>query len=297
MKKNPGMIFLALAILSLSCLSGCSLFSGTSGADRVSVPEPFFFIQMADPQFGFFSKNKEFQRETVLYEKAISEANRLKPDFVVVTGDLINLPGSREQMDEYKRISALLDPAIPLYHVAGNHDVQNTPAPPDIAWYRDELGSDQYSFQRHGVSFIVLNSCIIQHPEKASVEEEEQWIWFERELQKAQSGNPVPVIVFMHHPVCINSVDEPDGYFPLPKKARMRLLELFRKYNVRAVFSGHYHRNAFARDGDIQLVTTGPVGRPLGKDPSGFRIVEVYPDRIDHTYYGLDSLPEEISFE
>jgi N-methylhydantoinase A/oxoprolinase/acetone carboxylase beta subunit len=53
------------------------------------------FIQMSDPQFGMFSKNQNFEHETVNYEFAIATANRLKPAFVVITGDLINDCGPR----------------------------------------------------------------------------------------------------------------------------------------------------------------------------------------------------------
>lgn len=45
--------------------------------------QSFFFLQMADTQFGFFSDNAEFGRETENLEKAINEANRLSPEFVV----------------------------------------------------------------------------------------------------------------------------------------------------------------------------------------------------------------------
>ena len=64
---------------------------------------------------------------------------------------------------------------------------------------------------------------------------------------------------------------------------------------VRTVFAGHYHRNAVARDGDLEMVTTGPVGKPLGADPSGFRIVIVTRDSIMHRYYALDSVPERLA--
>lgn len=50
------------------------------------------------------------------------------------------------------------------------------------------------------------------------------------------------------------------------------------------MFAGHYHRNAYARAGEIEMVTTGAVGRPLGDDPSGFRVVDVHDDRLEHSY-------------
>jgi len=43
---------------------------------------------MSDPQFGIFSKDENFAHETVNFECAIATANRLKPAFVVITGDL-----------------------------------------------------------------------------------------------------------------------------------------------------------------------------------------------------------------
>ena len=48
---------------------------------------------------------------------------------------------------------------------------------------------------------------------------------------------------------------------------------MFDEYGVEAVFSGHYHRNSYGEYNDIKMITTGPVGKPLGSDPSGFRIV------------------------
>src|SRR5690242_16544170 len=85
------------------------------------------FIQMSDPQFGMYSDNKNFVQETANFEFAVATANRLKPAFVVITGDLINKPGDAAQAAEYKRIGGKLDPAIRLFSVPGNHDVGNQP--------------------------------------------------------------------------------------------------------------------------------------------------------------------------
>ena len=67
------------------------------------------------------------------FEFAIATANRLKPAFVVITGDLINESGNAAQTAEYKRIAAKLDPEIKLYSVPGNHDVQNEPTAESLA--------------------------------------------------------------------------------------------------------------------------------------------------------------------
>lgn len=59
---------------------------------------------MSDPQFGMFTKNASFEQETVNLEFAIASANRLKPAFVVITGDMINNPASAAQAAQYNRI-------------------------------------------------------------------------------------------------------------------------------------------------------------------------------------------------
>src|SRR5512132_1044040 len=89
--------------------------------------DSFFFLQFADPQFGMHTKDRDFVQETANYEFAVATANRLRPRFVIICGDLVNKPGDVPQIQEYLRISAKLDPAIKLYHVAGNHDVGNEP--------------------------------------------------------------------------------------------------------------------------------------------------------------------------
>jgi hypothetical protein len=44
------------------------------------------------------------------------------------------------------------------------------------------------------------------------------------------------------------------------------------------------------------MITTSAVGKPLADAPSGMRIIKIYPDRIESIYYGLDEIPEFITF-
>src|SRR5260370_19293443 len=127
-------------------------------AGLLTAAEPFSFIQMSDPQFGMFTDDKSFEHETANFEFAIAAANRLRPKFVVVTGDLINQPGNALQAAEYHRVAARLDPAIKLYHAAGNHDVRNDPTPASLAWYRERFGPDYYTIRLIDFAAFVLDS-------------------------------------------------------------------------------------------------------------------------------------------
>jgi len=161
------------------------------------------FIQMSDPQFGMFSKNQNFEHETVNYEFAIATANRLKPAFVVITGDLINEAGNTAQAAEYKRITAKIDPKIPLYAMPGNHDVENEPTPQSLATYRERNGRDYYSFRSVSMAGIVLNSSLAKAPEKVPEEAAKMEDWLKAELTKLRGEGVRQIVVFQHIPFFI----------------------------------------------------------------------------------------------
>src|SRR5260370_41312442 len=56
----------------------------------ISSAQDFFFVQMADPQFGMYTGNVGFAQETANLELAIATANRLHPAFVGLSDDLVN---------------------------------------------------------------------------------------------------------------------------------------------------------------------------------------------------------------
>ena len=136
----------------------------------------FFFIQMADPQFGMFSSVSEltgqeveerrlrginvrkaperitgFADETRLFTQAIEAANRLKPAFVVVCGDMTHDPDDEDQLAEVNRIKNLLDEDIPIHWVAGNHDVGDAPTEENLTRYRRRFGDDAVVPQMPGL--------------------------------------------------------------------------------------------------------------------------------------------------
>ncbi len=116
------MIRIRRRIARLAFVVGLPFAVIAPGAQTSAAP-PFFFIQLSDPQFGMYTANKEFSQETANFEFAIATVNRLKPAFVIITGDLVNKPGDSAQMAEFQRIAARLDPNITLYNVAGSLNI------------------------------------------------------------------------------------------------------------------------------------------------------------------------------
>jgi len=256
----------------------------------VSAQDPFYFVQLTDPQFGMFEGNKEFVKETALMEKAVSAINKLSPSFVVVTGDLVNDGSNPEQIKEFKRICSLIRKNIPVYLTPGNHDVGQQPTKESLKNYIDDYGYDCFSFQVNGTCFIGLNTQVIWAGSKDS--ENSQFVWLNKVLENSQKCNHR--IVFGHHPLFVNSIDEPDKYENFPTAKRNTYIGLFEKYNVGNMFAGHLHYNASGQAGQFKMNVTSALGMQIGKDKSGIRIVKVYPDHVESDYFQLDSIPGRI---
>lgn len=276
----------------------------------------FSFIQLADPQFGMFAgssgktdeeitgfaerglmlrkakKITGFAPETALFTRAIERANWLKPAFVVVCGDMVNEADNEEQIAEVKRISALLDDSIALHWVPGNHDVatdHNTPEPEQIDRYRKHFGPDYYAFSHGDVRFVVINSTVLTSPKTMAEEAKAQLAFVEAEAIIAGQLNANRIILFSHHPLFVESANEADNLWSIKKKYRKPLLEIAADHGIKANFAGHWHRNNYASENGIEVVASGPVGYPLGNDPSGFRVVEVTSTSIEHKYHSLET--------
>lgn len=275
-------------------------------------------MQLADPQFGMYAELSRIddERRTLLhsmglslppapethgldyetdrYGKAIAAANRLRPDFVVTCGDMCNnVVDPADELAELKRITAGLDSDIPMYWVAGNHDVTNEPTHESIANYRERFGPDFYSFDREGSHFVVLNSTVWQEPKNVPDELDAQIEFLRSDLRGARVAGANNIVLFTHHPPFLTHVDEGDSWLVLPRARRGILIDLLREYRVATVFCGHWHRNHTAFFGELQVVVTAATGLPLGDDPSGLRLVTVNPGGIAHRFYAFDDMPTE----
>ena len=125
--------------------------------------EPFHFIQLADPQFGMYAalsgktaeeiaqyrarglnvvpspKIEGFDTESRLFREAVTEANRLRPDFVVTCGDIVQIWDRTELSDEALRIAAELDDGIPMHWVPGNHDLGVYSEEPGLSFAKNHV--------------------------------------------------------------------------------------------------------------------------------------------------------------
>lgn len=276
----------------------------------------FSFIQLADTQFGLFAsssgktdaeiakfaerglvvrkakKIEGFAPETALFTRAIEHANRLKPSFVVLCGDMVNEADNDEQIAEVKRVAGLLHHTIDLHWVPGNHDVaydHNTPDQEYIDRYRKNFGPDYYAFTHQDVRFIVINSTVLASPKTMPDEAKAQLAFIEAEAIISGHQRAKQTILFSHHPLFVKSADEADNPWSIKKKYRKPILEIAADHGITANFAGHWHRNNIASENGIEVVASGSVGYPLGDDPSGFRVVNIKGSDINHKYHSLET--------
>jgi serine/threonine-protein phosphatase CPPED1 len=271
----------------------CSLFATLLPATAES-QQPWFFAVLADPQFGMYAKDKNFVQETSNFEFVIANLNRLHPRFVVICGDLVNRTGDSAEIAEYKRVLHELDPSIPVYNVAGNHDVGNIPTPATLDAFNTAIGRDYYTFSEGEILGVVLDSSLIGSPERDPDAARQQEEWLQKTLAIAKSNTNQQIVIFQHIPYFIHNPDEVDDYFNIPQPARRKYLDLLEKAGVKYVFAGHYHRTAGGTDGPLTECVTGAVGVPLGQSLSGLRIVTVKGPKLDSTWFSLGEIPNQI---
>ena len=275
---------------------------------------PFSFVQMSDPQFGMYASISNytaeeieerrrkgllmrkanspitgFSDETRLYTMAIEKTNSLNPDFAVVCGDMIHDTGDRAEMSELFRITETLNDGIPIHWVSGNHDVGEAPTSESIAFYRENFGADNYSFDHDDCHFTVINSSVASDPSNVPREWDRVVQFLGDDMSAARRAGAGRLILLLHHPLFLQRADEGEDYFTIPPERRDIILNILKDNSASAVFAGHLHKNNYARDGDLLMITTGAVGYPLGRDPSGVRLVTVDESSIAHRYYPLES--------
>lgn len=260
-------------LFKITLLLSMSFFSACAGKTC--------FIQISDPQIGF--QEDGIIESTILLEKTVEVINKISPDFVVVTGDMVNTPGDSLQLTTYFRCLSKVAADIPVYHIPGNHDIKGSSEASRLA-YIDRFGYERFSFREKGHAYIGINTCPIKSGDHKA--ENEQFEWLEKELYKARHS--CHKIIFTHCPIAVQDIDEDDGYMNFPKVLREKYMNLFKKYNVSLVLSGHLHNNATCADEGLELITSGPCGKPLGTGKSGMTIVNIDPDCIRHEFLTLE---------
>jgi predicted phosphodiesterase len=213
-------------------------------------PETFRFIIISDRTGG---------HEQGAWERAIVEVNRLKPDFVVCVGDLVEGYKDDEAVlrgmwDEIETLNSRLD--APFFYCCGNHDVEGESSRKVYTQRHGVRGRTYYSFNYRSCHFVVLDSEAIVNGN--AVVAAAQWAWLEKDLAGARHA--AHVFVLFHHPL----YNEPDW-------AKLRaLLDPART----TIFNGHYHSLSYDVEDGIPyyiLAATGAKFNQINRENGAFQ--------------------------
>ncbi len=250
-----------------------------------------------DELFDGLPSIEGFERERLLFEEAIEAANVLRPDALIVCGDMLQDWDSEAQATTVLDVAGGLDGTVPLHWVAGNHDLApDTFRPTDegLVRYRETFGADRYVVELDAVRLIVINSTVIHNDELVPGERATNLQFLEIELEEANRRGQQP-IVCSHHPWFLRTPgevpDDPARATAIPPEPRRALLDIARRSGLQTLLSGHLHGHADMRTGDLEQLVTSALGLPFGRDPSGYRVVRVFADRVEHERHPLPSGP------
>lgn len=263
----------------------CALPFRSEAQPRIAVPvpenEPFFFVQISDPQLGF-REESGCAEGCRLLEAAVEAINSLCPAFVIVTGDMVDRAGDARQMAAYRQLIGRVRQDIPVFHLPGNHDIGKYTAARRQA-YLETYGYDRFAFRYGGTAFIGIDSCPIK--DGCAEAEVEQYAWLCDRLEEMAECRTK--FLFLHCPIVLKERGEAENYSNFPEPMRERYVALLKQYDVDAVFAGHLHNTSYADVEGIRMITCGPSGKPLGTGFSGLNLVAVYPDRFCAEYVAV----------
>ena len=246
--------------------------------------EAFRFSVIGDAEPGrFWISRALFNENPKAFWKILARADRSGSDFIVQLGDMVSRGILRNFMDFFLRLRGMA-PRTPYLTVIGNHDRHSPHGVSNDIVYRSLFGGTDYTFQRGGWRFVVVDSS-------AGRLSADQLAWLKQTLKKE-----TPTVVFTHMPPAPLGEwtdfagSKGAGGF---KEGAEEFMRLMSESGVSRVYMGHVHGFGVLDRGGVRYVLTGGGGSPLFPGPVKDRFhhsitVDVGPNGLVETVHPLD---------
>ncbi|MDH4212008.1 MAG: metallophosphoesterase [candidate division WOR-3 bacterium] len=184
-----------------------------------------------------------------VFEEIIEEIALLDPDFVMCVGDIAEVDvGDSAAVDaEFNHMLDIVG-KLPckFYWCAGNNDIAQES---DRIRYEAKTGFKRYySFNYENSHFVVLDNTMLYFAQTQEMDEE-QLDWLQKDLEKhKQMDNK---FVFYHIPTYI---------YALRGGESDTLMQIFEKYGVDVVFTGHHHEYSYLNHNNVEYIDVGSSG-------------------------------------
>lgn len=167
----------------------------------------------------------QFQNPTI-FANYIKDAKSYNPDFYVHVGDMIHAHTHSKDIikTEWQIFNQEIKPIKnKFYPTPGNHDITTVEA---IDIYKQNWNNKlYYSFDIKNIHFIVLNA--FTNVDSFYTLDYQQQLWLQKDLEN--NKNKI-IFVSLHPPLYLSNWNYWENFH-----------QLFAKYNVKAVFTGHNH--------------------------------------------------------
>lgn len=205
-----------------------------------------------------------------LLTRCVDEINELKPEIVIITGDLTGMGYRRE----YDTVQNYISPikCKNLIVQPGNHDSRNV----GYMHFEDVFGERFTDFKKDGLMIVAADSS---EPDLDNGQiGREYYKWIKKEFSSCPAGN-FKIFAMHHHLI------------PVPGTGRERnivndagdVLEVLVDSEVDLVLCGHKHVPYIWRVEDLYILTAGTVSslRLRGKIEPNYNIIYLRENEID----------------
>ncbi len=218
--------------------------------------------------------SRYYQESLNKIDEAIKHFQKVKPDFVVELGDLVDAASSVDvELGYLKTIDAKFQKTCKERHyVLGNHCVDTLTKQEFLGAVKQE--KSYYSFDRNGFHFIILDACFRKDGtpyQRKNFEWTDTNIpkteldWLEKDLKK----NSLPTVIFAHQ-----RLDVTNSHGVKNSPTVRKILES--SGNVLVVMQGHNHLNNLTEINGIHYCTHAAMIEGSGAENSAYSVMEIF---------------------
>lgn len=271
--------------VSAASLAGLVAFRGADWLEAGTFGAGVRFGVLTDAHYADApSRGTRFYRESrTKVREAVTRLEAARVAFLAQLGDCKDMVAGESPARTLDYLSLITRETArfngPVYHVLGNHDMDNVSKPQALGLLRSAgvgEGRSFYAFSHGGVRFITLDACYTKAGDDydrgnfdwrdANVPAAEL-AWLRSEL----AASAQPVIVLAHQ-----RLDGSGDVYVTDSAAVREAFEASGK--VLAVFQGHDHPGARSTLGGIHYYTLKAVVEGSGQENNAYAVVEVHPD-------------------
>ena len=262
------------------------------------------FAAVTDLHFGRAVPHRGVDRKLTVRAPALTAAfvadmnRRVRPDFVVVLGDVIEDDAPQADLDNYTEAVAILSGLnMPVRYVYGNHDLVNL-THDQLLTISGEIALNS-SFDVEGWHLVRLHSTAsFERPDRSGREPglraeiaAEHLNWLHQDLAAANR----PTIIFTHFSAADLNLSGQFWFEDAPDQAllanRAKVRDVLESHDVTMAMNGHVHWNNHTVHNQISYITIQSLienatgdGEPAG----AWAVVEAEATHLEVTVSGRD---------